>query len=256
MAKREKPPAPLPFPSDPGAALFLELMMQMLAFFILLTSYAVIVEDKRLAAMGSLAGTFNPLPRGANLSKGEGPALPARDIVEGSTAPKRTAKELTEMSKELGLEDSLTILPLDQETVRVRFDEHIAFQTGKVELSPEALRLIDKLAISFRRPEIIEIRIEGYTDDSPVRGSKYPSNWELSAMRSMSVFLALAERGVPNTRMIAAGMGDKHRVAGHPELDRRVDITLKFRPVTSENIEQGPLRQHHRPAIQAPRSGF
>jgi len=253
MAKRDKKPAPLPFPSDPGAALFLELMMQMLAFFILLTSYAVIVDDKRLAAMGSLAGTFNPMPRGANIIQGQGPALPARSIVDGSTAPKRTAKELTEISEELGMQDAMTILPLDQETVRVRFAEHIAFQPGHIELSEKSLQLMDKLAVSFSRPEVIEIRIEGHTDDKPVRGSIYPSNWELSAARSMSVFHALSERGVANTRMIAAGLGDRHPVKDHPELDRRVDITLKFRPVTTKDIENGPIHQHHRPAIQAPK---
>lgn len=252
MAKRDKKPAPLPFPSDPGAALFLELMMQMLAFFILLTSYAVIVEDKRLAAMGSLAGTFNPLPRGANLSQGQGPALPAKNIVKGATAPKRTAKELTDISKELGLEDSVTILPLDKETVRVRFKEHIAFQPGKVQLSQKSLALIDKLAVSFSKPEVIETRIEGHTDDTPMKGGAYTSNWELSAARAMSVFLALAERGVPATHMIAGGMGDKHPVAGHPELDRRVDITLKFRPVTDKNVEQGIIHQKQRPAIAKP----
>ncbi|MDQ6996887.1 MAG: OmpA family protein [Mariprofundus sp.] len=253
MAKRDKKPALLPFPADPGAALFLELMMQMLAFFILLTSYAVIVDDKRLAAIGSLAGTFSAMPRGANLSQGDGPALPARNIVDGAAAPKRTAKELTEIAKELGMEDSVTVLPLDKETVHLRFDEHIAFQPGMVELSPKALKLIDRLAISFLRPEVIEISIEGHTDESPSRGSIYPSNWELSASRAMSVFHALAERGVARSRMIAGGMGDKQPIAGHPELDRRVDITLKFRPVTSKNIESGPLQKHHRPAIQAPR---
>lgn len=256
MAKREKKPAPLPYPSDPGAALFLELMMQMLAFFILLTSYAVIVEDKRLAAMGSLAGTFNPLPRGANLSQGNGPALPARELVDGSTAPKRTAKELTEIAKQLGLGDAMTALPLDKDTVRLRFADHIAFQPGKVALSPDSMALIDKLAESFRRPEVVEIRIEGHTDTKPVHSKAFASNWELSAARAMSVFLALSERGVANTRMIAAGMGDRHPVKGKPELDRRVDITLKFRPVTAENVEQGPIQQHHRPAIQAPRGGF
>jgi len=257
MAKRDKKPAPLPFPSDPGAALFLELMMQMLAFFILLTSYAVIVEEKRLAAIGSLAGTFNPLPRGANLSKGRGPALPTRDVVEGSLAPKRTAKELTDVSKELGMEDSVTILPLDKETVRVRFDEHIAFQPGRVQLSPESLRLMDRLAVSFRKPEVIEVRIEGHTDDKPVHGSSYPSNWELSASRAMSVFFALAERGVPASRMIAGGMGDRHPVEGRPDLDRRVDITLKFRPVSAKHSIRGNIQaHHHRPAIQSPRSGF
>jgi len=253
MAKRDKKPVPLPFPSDPGAALFLELMMQMLAFFILLTSYAVIVDEKRLAAIGSLAGTFSAMPRGANISQGEGSALPTRDIVDGAAAPRRTAKELTEMSKELGLQDAVTVLPLDKETVRIRFNEQIAFKSGMVELSPQSLKLMDRLAISFLRPEVIEIRIEGHTDEMPPRGSSYPSNWELSATRAMSVFHALAQRGVARSRMIAGGMGDKHPVAGRPDLDRRVDITLKFRPVSSTNSELGPMQKHHRPAIQAPR---
>ena len=59
MAKRDKKPDPLPYPSDPGAALFLELMMQMLAFFILLTSYAVIVEEKRLNILGKKETVLN-----------------------------------------------------------------------------------------------------------------------------------------------------------------------------------------------------
>lgn len=254
MAKREKKPAPLPFPKDPGAALFLELMMQMLAFFILLTSMAVIVDEKRLAALGSLAGTFNMLPRGANLSQGQGPALPSRDIVDGSTAPKRTAKELTEIAEELGQGDALTVLPLDKDTVRVRFPEHIAFAPGQVALSPDILKLLDRLAVSFQRPEIIEVQIEGHTDDKPTNGSQYASNWELSAARAMSVFHALEQRGVPVGRMIAAGMGDKQPVPGHPELSRRVDITLKFRPVTDDvkDTSRGPMQKLQRPAIKQP----
>ncbi len=251
MAKRDKKPPLLPFPADPGAALFLELMMQMLAFFILLTSYAVIVDEKRLAAIGSLAGTFNTLPRGANLSKGDGPGMPARNIIDGARAPKRTAKELTEVSKALGMQGALTVLPLDKRTVRIRFPEHIAFQPGQVTLSPSALKLMDKLAIIFRRPEVIEIRIEGHSDAKPMRNSIYPSNWELSAARAMSVFRALAERGVARSRMIAAGMGGYHPVKGHPDLDRRVDISLKFRPVTSKEVDDGPvINQYHKKMLK------
>ena len=96
-----------------------------------------------------------------------------------------------------------------------------------------------------------------HTDDTPLRGSSYPSNWELSAARAMSVFHALAERGVPNGRMIAAGMGDKHPVSGRPDLSRRVDITLKFRPVTSEaSKEQSGIHNLQRPAIAPPKSSF
>lgn len=256
-SKREKKPAPLPYPKDPGAALFLELMMQMLAFFILLTSYAVIVEDKRLAAIGSLAGTFSSLPRGANLTPGDGPSLPTRDIVDSSIPPKRTAKELTDVAKDLGDQDSFEALPLDEQTLRVRFKEHIAFESGNVNLSPSSLPLVDKLAKIFRKPDIVEITIEGHTDDTPMRGSNYPSNWELSAARAMTLFHALARRGVPPGLMIAAGMGDKHPIKGHPELSRRVDITLKFRPVTtkeSSEVRTAP-RERQRKAISPPHSG-
>jgi len=252
MAKRDKKPAPLPFPADPGAALFLELMMQMLAFFILLTSYAVIVDEKRMAAIGSLTGTFNVLPRGANLQKGNGPGMPARNLVDGSTAPKRTAKELTDIAKALGMQDAVTVLPLDKRQVRIRFPGQIAFQAGQVKLSGKALKLIDKLAITFSKPDIIEVSIEGYSDNKPLHNATYASNWELSAARAMSVFHALAERGVAKTRMIAGGMGGNHPLAGHPELDRRVEISLKFRPVTSKESDDGPVINQFRKTMLTP----
>lgn len=257
MAKREKKPNPLDRPKDIGAALFLELMMQMLAFFILLTSMAVIVEEKRLAALGSLAGTFSPLEGGANLSKGKGPAMPARDIVEGSHAPKRTAKELTEVSKALGI-DGMNAIPLDKDKVRVRLPSKITFASGRVDLSAASKPLMDKLAVIFRHPGVIEIRIEGHTDEAAVNSSLYPSNWELSAARAMSVFHALSERGVPNGRMIAAGMGDKHPVANHPEMSRRVEIILKFRPVTANHENKGGIRLSggDRAAVAPPKRGF
>jgi chemotaxis protein MotB len=259
MGKRQKKPEPVLPDKDPGAALFLELMMQMLAFFILLTSIAVIVDEKRLAAIGSLAGTFSPLPDGANLTDGQGPSMPARDIIEGRRAPKRTAKELTDISKALGLGDAIQALPLDQDKVRVRFPESIVFATGQIEISQDMSPLMDALAKVFKKPEVIEIRIEGHTDDTPTRGSRFPSNWELSAARAMSLFHALSARGVPNGRMIAAGMGDKHPIKGEPALSRRVEIVLKFRPVTvtpESQVGAGKLvtPQHH--VVAPPNKSF
>ncbi len=258
MARREKKPDPVPPPKDIAGALFLELMMQMLAFFILLTSMAVIVEEKRLAALGSLAGTFSPLRRGANLSQGKGPALPTRDIVDGAKAPKRTAKALTDVAKELGLKDAIHVLPLDKETVKVRLAEAIVFPPGKVTLAPSANKLMDRLGKLFSRPEVVEITIEGHTDETPTRGTLYASNWELSAARAMSVFKALHERGVPRGRMIVAGMGDKHPLfVDGKDMSRRVEITLKFRPVTAkpEDSVKPTLNVISRPAV-APPGGF
>lgn len=255
MAKREKKPDPIPREKDVAGALFLELMMQMLAFFILLTSMAVIVEDKRLAALGSLAGTFSPLARGANLSQGKGPSLPTRDIVEGTKAPKRTAKALTDVARELGLENAIHVLPLDKETVRVRLPEKIIFATGQTTLSPSADPLMDALGKLFARPEIIEISIEGHTDETPTKGALYTSNWELSAARGMSVFKALSSRGIARSRMIVAGMGDQHPlIENGRDLSRRVEITIKFRPVTAkkEQSVKPALHLPSRPAVAPP----
>jgi len=249
---REKKPAPIPAPKDPGAALFLELMMQMLAFFILLTSMAVIVEEKRLAALGSLAGTFSTLSRGANISQGKGPSMPTRDIIDGSKAPKRTAKALTDVAKALGAEDAMNALQLDKQHVLVRLSQRITFAPGKVTLGPSAKKMMDKLAPIFTKPEVIELMIQGHTDETPLRSSLYPSNWELSAARAMTIFTELSKRGVPNGRMIVAGMGDKHPLVqnGH-DFSRRVEITLKFRPVTddAEQVKSKSLKPTPRPAV-------
>jgi len=259
MAKAEKKPGPIDRPKDIGAALFLELMMQMLAFFILLTSMAVIVDSKRMAALGSLAGTFSPLPDGANITDGKGPSMPARDIIDGSNAPKRTAKALTDVAKKLG-ENGMTILPLANNTVRIRLPDQIVFASGQVDLSHRSDRLMDALADIFSRPEVIQIRIEGHTDEKPIRSSLYASNWELSAARAMSVFQALSQRGVPPSRMVVAGMGDQHPVPGNPALSRRVEIILKFRPTTEhpegDNYAPRDLGAKQHPAVTTPNEGF
>ncbi len=235
MAKRESKPAAVPPEKDASVILMLALMMQMLAFFILLTAMATITQTKKLAALNSLVGTFGVLSGGANLGSKGGPAVPARNIVSGGrTPPLRTAKELTETAKKLGLAHAIHVLPLADGRVRVRMDEHILFAPGQVTLSAQAQALMKPLSRVFSRPEIIQVRINGYTDETPTRGSRYLSNWEMSAARAMSVLRALQAQGVPSERLLAAGMGSNHPVYDHGHAQsRRVDIILKFHAVRS-----------------------
>ncbi|HKJ84064.1 MAG TPA: OmpA family protein [Mariprofundaceae bacterium] len=247
--------------SDEGGGnfelLFLQLMMVMLAFFILLSSLAVVVDQKRLKAINSLSGAFSFLPAGGNVNKGKGPSMPTPSLGGSGAASKRTAKDLTEVAKLLGLGDAVHVLPLDKQTVRVRLPEKILFHSGGVKLDPTMRPFLDIMADILRRPEVIEITIQGYTDEIPIKGSRYASNWELSAARAMQVFLALEKRGVPRGRMIVAGMGSNHPLPesethGDRSLNRRVDILLKFRPVTDkgESSMMGAPAEHG----QAPRS--
>ena len=229
-------------PSGNFDLLFLQLMMIMMAFFILLSSLATIVEDRRHKALNSLAGAFSIMPAGANLSEGEGQSIPSREIGAQNTATMRTAKSLTNVAKLLGKGKAINVLPLDKDSVLVRMPERILFDSGKTEIRPDLIPLLDVLAEIMRQPEIQEIIIEGHTDETPPEGSSFASNWELSAARAMHVFDKLADLGIPKSHMVVAGMGDAHplpseAVNGDITQNRRVELLITFLPTATKNVK-------------------
>ena len=52
------------------------------------------------------------------------------------------------------------------------------------------------------------LRVDGHTDVRPIASAQFPSNWELSAARAISVVQYLIGRGVSPTRLVAAGFGE------------------------------------------------
>jgi chemotaxis protein MotB len=52
------------------------------------------------------------------------------------------------------------------------------------------------------------LRVDGHTDVRPIASSQYPSNWELSAARAISVVQYLIGKGISPQRLVAAGFGE------------------------------------------------
>jgi chemotaxis protein MotB len=52
------------------------------------------------------------------------------------------------------------------------------------------------------------MRVDGHTDSRPIATPEFPSNWELSSGRAISVVRYLMLRGVPANRLVAAGFGE------------------------------------------------
>ena len=235
--------------------LFLQLMMIMMAFFILLSALSVIIDEKRMQALDSIAGAFNLLPAGANLSQKHGPSMPSREVGATNIATKRTAKNLTNVAKLLGVGNAMHALPLDKTTVRVRMQNRILFKPGQIELNASARSIITSMAKILRQPEIQEITIEGHTDRTPLHGKGAMGNWELSAARAMQIFLELAKHGIPKSKLVATGMGDTRPLStsethGNEALNRRVELLIRFRPVTTQGA------QVIAPGSSTPTSGF
>jgi chemotaxis protein MotB len=98
---------------------------------------------------------------------------------------------------------------------RFVFQSEVLFSAGAAEVSrvgtEELTRLADAIIqLESEIPDDIEwvLRIDGHTDRRPISTAQFPSNWELSAARAISVAKLLVARGVSPDRLVAAGFGE------------------------------------------------
>ena len=119
--------------------------------------------------------------------------------------------------------------------VVISLSGNVLFDSGKAELKPVGMELVDALAVRLRSMPN-ELRIEGHTDDVPIATRGYPTNWELSAARATTVARYLSERGgIGPTRLVAAGYGQHRPVESNETREgrsrnRRVDIVVIIPP--------------------------
>src|SRR3982074_1404455 len=81
---------------------------------------------------------------------------------------------------------------IDKEGVVIRLSGSYLFDSGRAELKPNSLAVLDAIA-SVIRPLDNEVRITGHPDSVPIESARYPTNWELSAARALAVTRYLSE---------------------------------------------------------------
>ena len=98
---------------------------------------------------------------------------------------------------------------------RFLFKSELLFPSGSAALEPGGREQLDRLAatlqsVSREIPSSVDwiLRIDGHTDRRPIRTARFPSNWELSAARALSIVNYLVARGIPPHRLAAAGFGE------------------------------------------------
>jgi chemotaxis protein MotB len=124
---------------------------------------------------------------------------------------------------------------------RFVFQSEVLFDTGSAAIRPEGKVELDKLAAALSElekqipPEIAWVlRIDGHTDVRPISSPQFPSNWELSSARAISVVQYLISRGISPQRLVAAGFGEFQPLdAGTTEeayrRNRRIELKLTER---------------------------
>lgn len=124
---------------------------------------------------------------------------------------------------------------------RFILQSEVLFASGSADLEPEGRARLKPIAatlldIASEIPSEINwvLRVDGHTDRVPIGTDAFPSNWELSAARALSVVHYLIARGVPPERVSAAGFGEFHpRDPRRDEIgnrrNRRIELKLTRR---------------------------
>lgn len=123
---------------------------------------------------------------------------------------------------------------------RFIFQSEVLFKTASADLGVEGKKQLDQLVMALKEittkiPESINwiLRVDGHTDTQPIR-SKYPSNWELSSARAISVVKYLITQGIEAKHLVAAGFGENQPLEDSKDpttqgRNRRIEFKLDQR---------------------------
>lgn len=98
---------------------------------------------------------------------------------------------------------------------RFVFQSELFFEKGSADLGEMGKKQLDQLAKALK--EIISkipdqtpwiLRVDGHTDQLPIHTKEFPSNWELSVARALSVVRYLIKHGIDPSKLVAAGFGE------------------------------------------------
>jgi len=121
-----------------------------------------------------------------------------------------------------GIEDDDVEVKVDKTVVFVNLSDKMLFQSGSSNLTSRSGEVLSKIAqIVQSRPEL-EVMVEGYTDNVPIKSSCTKDNWDLSVSRATSVVRVLQKNyGVNPDRLIAAGRGEYNALADNNTAEGR-----------------------------------
>ena len=202
----------------------ISLFIILLAFFILLNTIAVIDEQKKLAVLDSLLGSFGVLTGGHSVSQGKGGGMALPDMAK--------------LSSHVDFSDLLVGNEVLIKLITVRKDRRgtilsipadLIFEKKTSLVKPEGAKVLDGLAGAILKNEY-PVEIVGHTDNKFPQSETGTSNRELSSIRSLRILQYVSNKGpIKPDRMTAFGWGPyrpavTNKTRETREYNRRMDI--------------------------------
>jgi len=144
----------------------------------------------------------------------------------------RTTEELTTALRQQ-IDQGLVEIEQRENSVFITVGSGGAFPSGTADLTEEARRILDRIALSAMSPQN-EITVTGHTDDVPISNAQFRDNWDLAAGRAASVVQAIQQTGlIDGDRLAAVSKGETAPVASNStpagrEENRRIEIEISY----------------------------
>jgi chemotaxis protein MotB len=163
---------------------------------------------------------------------GDGQGGSSAEQAEKVQNASRTTEELTVALREQ-IDQGLVAVEQREDSVFITVGSGGAFPSGTADLTDEARRILDRIALASMSPES-EITVTGHTDDVPISNAQFRDNWDLAAGRAASVVQAIQQTGLINGDRLSAvskgemaPIGDNSTAAGREE-NRRIEIEITY----------------------------
>lgn len=138
-----------------------------------------------------------------------------------------------ELKKIIGKEKEINIVG-----DRFVLQSEVFFKSGSAEIGQDGIKKVIEItkileSITDKIPIDINwlIQVEGHTDNLPIANEIFPSNWELSTARAISVAKIMMKNGIPSDKINVAGYGEFRPLVANNnsinrEKNRRIELKL------------------------------
>lgn len=118
--------------------------------------------------------------------------------------------------------------------IRLQMDARLLFPVSVAKMKLEGQQALKNVAALFK-DNTANIEVEGHSDNVPISGGMYQSNWALSAARAVSVVEALVRMGVPRDKLHASAYADTRPLMSNATAEgraknRRVEFIIEMGP--------------------------
>ena len=213
---------------DPNAWMvtFGDLLMLLLTFFVLLLTMKVMDSDTNRRFFDYFVQTEGELEFTDESSRDEVAESSEKRFVLNKAMLRKTLKtDYSDFKRHFGVYE-------DGRGVIITLDTEYLFEAGKADMRKDRLEILD-IAGRLLSSVSNDIVITGHTDNTPIRGGRYRSNWELSLYRSLAVFdYFTTVYGLDPWQIATGGSGDTRPLVPNTDQvkrakNRRVEFLLK-----------------------------